>query len=468
VLIFASSLGLNDTSMKPVFARLWDEDAVGLRFLFTGGRGKAFRGLYPLAMLEELEAAAPQPEPDPSGFRYLPYGGLALHRRADWLVAVKGHSKYVWDYEAGKERENVYGQYVSLGMLTIFSRGRPVSDVASGYRLDQGWDWYRMPGVTAVHFPVRPQKPLEHRRFSSETFLGAVTCDGENGTWGMVLNQPTFADGTAVRLRARKSAFFVDELIVLLGTGIRGGDGAHSVETTLFQTFVDDAHSSRLVPSTTLVDPAGNGYYVPNTSRLRVFSGEQRSYRHDGRTPSRGRYAVAWLDHGLRPRNAAYRVAILVRGAGSVRRLAAAPDSFYRVREQSDALHHVEFPARRTSGLVFFEPATVDHAVVTRVTRPCLVMCRQLGGRRVRVGVTNPDLGLLAPDAPPPTFKFIAKNENQYRPSQPRSVDVVLRGRWRMSAAAEGVTVVASAKPETTLRVTTRHGKAVQVELIED
>lgn len=96
-------------------------------------------------MLEELDAAAPHAEPDPAGFWHKPYGGLALHRRDNWMVAVKGYSKYVWDYENGEPDENVYGQYLSHGMLTIFARGDPVSDISSGYRLDCGWDWYRMP-----------------------------------------------------------------------------------------------------------------------------------------------------------------------------------------------------------------------------------------------------------------------------------------------------------------------------------
>ena len=171
VLIYASTLGLDDRAMKAVFARLWDERAVGLDFLSVGGRGKVFRGLYPLEMLAELDAARPQAEPDPNGFWYKPYGGLALHRRGDWMAAIKGYSKYVWDYENGEPDENVYGQYLSHGMLTIFTQGNPVDDVDSGYRLD------RVGTGTACPEPPRSTSPsaaktMEHRQFSPETFLG--------------------------------------------------------------------------------------------------------------------------------------------------------------------------------------------------------------------------------------------------------------------------------------------------------
>lgn len=468
VLLYASSLGLNDATMKPVFARLWDIEEIGLNFLFVGGRGKVFRGLYPLEMLEELNAAAPQAEPDPTGFWYKPYGGLALHRRDNWMVVVKGYSKYVWDYESGESNENIYGQYLSHGMLTIFAQGDPVSDIGSGYRLNHGWDWYRMPAATAVHFPIRPRKPLEHRRFSPETFLGAVSCDGKNGAWGMILNQPTFGDGTHINLQAHKSAFFVDDLIVLLATGIAGGDGVHSVETTLFQSFLDDPDKFRITPSTRLIDPAGNGYYVPDASSLKVFKGEQRSYRHDGRTPSKGHYAVAWLDHGIRPRDASYQVAILVRGADTIGRLAEDPENYYCIVNQTNALHHVDFPAHRMSGLVFFEPVETDHPVIARASESCLVMCRQLTDNRIRLGVANPDLGFLDPDAPPPPFRFVSQNENEYLPSQPRPVQIVLRGHWRALAPARDVTIISTSNGQSILRFNCLHGMSIQTELVRD
>ena len=468
ILIFASSLGLNNPSMRPVFARLWDTDEVGLNFLFSGGRGKSLRGLYPLEMLEELIADDIQPESDPNGFWYKPYAGLALHRRDNWMAAVKGTGKYVWDYEAGKANENVYGQYLSHGMLTIFARGNPVNDIDSGYRLDHGWDWYRMPGTTSVHFPVRPSQSLQHRRFSSETFLGAVSCDGQNGAWGMILNQPTFGDGTRIDLQARKSVFFIDDLLVLLGTGITGGDGVHPVETTLFQSFLDKPDEFQILPSRSLVDPAGNGYFVPDTANLKVFKGEQRSFRHDGKTPSEGNYAAAWMNHGLKPRDASYEMAILVRGADTVERLAKRPEQYYRVVKQTDALHHVDFPGQRMSGLVFFEPAKAQHPIIAEVSEPCLVICRQLTGGQIQIGVSNPDLGLLDPDAPTPTFDFISRDMNQYSPSRPRPVLVTLTGNRNLIAPAKNVTITSQDNRKTVLRFNCLHGMSVQARLDTD
>jgi chondroitin-sulfate-ABC endolyase/exolyase len=317
-------------------------------------------------------------------------------------------------------------------MLTVFAQGDPVSDIASGYRLNHGWDWYRMPGATAVHFPIAPRGPLEHRRFSPETFLGAVSCDGQNGAWGMLLNEDLFADGRPVGLKARKSAFFVDDLIVLLGSGISSVADEHPVETTLFQCHLTQGGKYRLEPANCLTDPAGNGYYVPDADNLSVFQGKQASYCHDGRTPTEGEYAVAWIDHGIAPHDASYACAILVRGGDSIRQLAENPKSRFRVLEQSDSLHHVDFPTHRMSGFVVFEPSETNHSIVSRLTQPCLVMCRETPEGVLRVAVTNPDLGLLPADAPQPDLRWIGRGDNQYLASQARPVQVTLRGSWRV------------------------------------
>jgi chondroitin-sulfate-ABC endolyase/exolyase len=456
-LIYASSLGLNDTEMKAVYKRLWDPDEVTLGFLFFGGRGKLFRGMYALDMLEQLEAEAIEPEPDPNGFWYKPYGGLAIHRRDNWMAAVKGYSKYIWDYENGKPDENVYGQYFSHGSLTIFAQGDPINDIDSGYNLDGGWDWFRMPGTTAVHFPIKPRGPLTHRRFSPETFLGGASVDGQNGLFGMHLNQETFGDGTRVDLKARKSVFFVDDFILMLGSGISGGDGTNAVETTLFQSFLPEGADFAFSESE-LADPVGNRYYVPDASELKLFKGTQKSYRHNGVDETAGDYAVAWFDHGLAPKDAGYEAGIGVRGA---------PKAVYDVVRRDNNLHQVRFPEKGLTGYAFFRPIETDDALIKRVSDHCLVMTRQTEGE-LSLSLANPDLGFLPREAETPTFRFLTEEMNQYLPSQPRPVDIVLKGKWRLKAPSEKVAVTSTPGMDTVLRFSCIHGMDVMAELIRE
>jgi len=201
---------------------------------------------------------------------------------------------------------------------------------------------------------------------------------------------------------------------------------------------------------------------------LKVSRGEQLSYRQNGKTPSKGHYAVAWLDHGIKSRDASYEVAILVRGADTISRLAEDPENYYRVVTRTNALHQAYFPATRMSVLVFFEPIQTDHPNIVRTSEPCLVMCRQVAENRIRLGVANPDLGLLDTAESPPTFRFISKNKNQYLPSRPRPVQIALRGNWRTLAPARDVTIISTGKRQSTLRFNCLHGMSVQTELVRD
>lgn len=456
ILLLASPSGLNDSDMKPIFKRLWDFDYMGFDFLFSGGRGKILRGMYGLNLLDQLQAESIEAEADPSGYWYKPYGGLAIHRRDHWMVAVKGYSKYIWDYENGQP-QNVYGQYVSHGSLTLFTQGDPVGDIASGYNLEHGWDWYRMPGTTAVHFPIEPQVPLEHREFSPETFLGGASMDGQDGVFGMALNQETFPDGTDINLKAHKSVFFMDNLIVLLGSDISGGDGEHAVETTLFQSFLPAGSDFEWVDGQ-LVDPAGNHYFVADASKLKRFKGHQDSYKENGKDPSSGDYAVAWFDHGLNPEAGSYEAAIVI--GGGVK-------PAYRVIRKDRDLHQVYFEEKHLIGYVFFTSEAEGDPVIASVDQPCLAMVKIDGGA-MQLSVANPDLGLLPEDAEPPTFRFISRDQNLYLPSQLRPVELTLHGQWKLQQPNEQVEVVSSGSSGTVLRFACLDGMDIQVGLIKE
>ena len=456
ILMYASTLGLDDAEVKAIYKRLWDKEQVGLEFLFNGGRGKIFRGMYCLDMLEQLETENIQPEPNPNGYWYKPYGGLAIHRRDNWMAAIKGYSKYIWDYENGHKLENIYGQYFSHGSLTIFAKGNPVNDIESGYNLNEGWDWYRMPGTTAVHFPIKPRGTLEHREFSPETFLGGVSADGNNGLFAMKLNQSTFGDGTAINLKGNKSVFFVDDFILMLGSDISGGDGKHAVETTLFQTQIPSG-TIYTADKSALFDAAGNRYYVPDGSQLKTFKGLQRSFEDDGKTATSGNYAVAWFDHGLNPGGDGYEAGIGVRGA-------AKPD--YLVVRKDSALHQVDFPEKELVAYAFFQPLELDQ-LIKKVDEPCLVMMKK-SGDEVHLSLANPDLGFLPHDAEMPTFNYINEGENQYLPSQLRPVEISLAGKWKLKSPSEQVTVLASREGQTLLQFNCIHGVDVRVELVQE
>ncbi|VGO22330.1 polysaccharide lyase family 8 super-sandwich domain-containing protein [Pontiella sulfatireligans] len=478
--IFASGLGLDDASMRPVFERLWDPSAVGMDFVFDGGRGKILRGMYAVDMAKELDARSIVPEPDPSGFWMKPYGGLAIHRRNGWMAGVKGFSKYIWDYENGGSTENVYGQYVSHGMLTIFANGSPVNDIDSGYDIQNGWDWYRQPGTTGVRFPiVGSPAAMEHRIFSAETFLGGVSVDEQNGLFGMVLDDPEFPDGTQMDLVAKKSVFFSDDLIVMLGTDISGGDGSHAVETTLFQSchtsgsqtmkkngvvFPDGSETIAASGSITLADPFGNGYYIPDAYGMKLFQGNQNSYHDHGTTASSGDYSTVVFDHGLAPSAETYEAAILVQGEGEIGTLAASASSYYQVQRMDGNVHQVFFPQANQTAYAFFGAVDNTNALVEWVDTPCLAMTEPTSNGW-KISVANPDLGFVA-TAQEVTFDWINdSDERQYLPSTELPVDIRVQGLWELVGTLSDVSVVRYENGGTVLRFACIHGESIDAVL---
>ena len=92
-----------DAELSGTFMQLWrpksqllieglfEQVAARIMYLHTPGA---------MQMMVDFAAAGHLPVAAPSGHWTLPYGALSIHRRAGWMVSMKGWSKYVWDFES--------------------------------------------------------------------------------------------------------------------------------------------------------------------------------------------------------------------------------------------------------------------------------------------------------------------------------------------------------------------------------
>jgi chondroitin-sulfate-ABC endolyase/exolyase len=159
-----------------------------------------------LRTLEQAKKAGA--EATPQGHWSFNYGPLAIHRRKDWMVSVKGHSRYWWAMERTAD-ENAFGYHDGSASMQIFNAGSPVNAYDSGYR-SGGWDWSRIPGTTARYLSPKDLVELDARGGSytrprsDAVFVGGLSLEGRHGIFAMDYTEIS-PDIRATPLRALKT-----------------------------------------------------------------------------------------------------------------------------------------------------------------------------------------------------------------------------------------------------------------------
>ena len=182
-------------------------------------------------------------ERSPAGNWAKNFAALAIHRRRDWAVTVKGFNNFVWGHEASS-RGNHYGLYQSYGQLVIANSDRAME----AYDIDRGWDWTRLPGTTTLRVPPRELVLKRSRFYNPEELCGAVSFQGtsrwRNGAFVMNFKRPDYGafrkakTDSSTQFAFKKSVFFYDELLVCLGSDVSAKrETPVEVETTLFQNI---------------------------------------------------------------------------------------------------------------------------------------------------------------------------------------------------------------------------------------
>jgi chondroitin-sulfate-ABC endolyase/exolyase len=479
--------------MYGVLARLADDRFWKMpersRLVFRSARNEAIPGPGAVAAFQRILATARDhgPESAQSGNWAYNYGPMSLHRRGDWMVAVKGYSKYLWAFErsvvdARKDArlENVFGFNDSACAIRVYGTGAPVSAAASGYS-KAGWDWSRIPGATTRLIPPEKLEQLDilgakfNRPYAISPFCGALSHDG-HGVFAQAYNEvgfdqenttPGFSSARDPRekpkrplLRAEKSVFFFGDQVFCLTSGVRNGDGVHPVGTTLFQSAADEDHATRLGPNT-LRDSAGNGYFVPRPKALMVRNTVQTAPGRNATPPVSGRFATAWFDHGLSPTDDSCTFVILPQASETeIAEFADSAAETFAVLQQDDHAHVVKHHRLGMTGVAVFAAGDVQRGPLLNADRPLLLMVEERG-QKLLVSVCDPDLRWQ-----PGVHYRHKKDESGKAPkTEPVAVTIqmTLRGQWRADTAGVTTTVQTG---HTRVTVRADAGEAVTFELV--
>ncbi|MEK3888539.1 chondroitinase family polysaccharide lyase [Bacillus sp. FSL K6-3431] len=449
------------------------------------------------ATVRQFRALGIEAELAPNGFWAMNYANLGLHRRDDWLVGVKGYSRYLWGNET-YENANLYGRYMSYGQMQIMGYDNHMN---SGYVHD-GWDWNRWPGTTTIHLPFEKLRSdvrnvdrfsgFEEMLLSDETFSGSLSLQGDNGMFAMKLHEHPKYDGTH---RARKSYFFFDNRIISLGSDIENMNNEYSTETTLFQNYMpektdptwmstedaitefpyEDRHE--LSRDAWLIDNKDNGYYVPSGQTIAMKRSEQQSKHQKDGSETTGNFATAWIDHGKAPKDGMYQYAVLVKTnteemkdfVDSMESQNAAP---YNVLQQDRTAHVVHDHTTGITGYALFEASdAVDQGIVRAVDTPSMVMTRK-DGNRIVLSVVDPNLRLyegIEDDQYDENGvqKEVSIYSRSWRHAESimRPMKLTIEGEWTTVSADDRIRILSSVNGQTQIEFDSKDAEPIELVL---
>lgn len=409
-----------------------------------------------------------------------PYGATAVQRYNNWAAIIKGYSKYLWASEI-YAANNRYGRYPANGTIQLLNEG---GERTSGFSED-GWDWNRYPGATIIHLPLEKlESPRPLLKFSSEqVFTGAAILNG-NGVFAMQLDEGVAKGPFAGQLKAKKSVFSFAEKLVCIGTDISAVDPAYPVQTNLFQLALSSTDAgistqrSGMVKAfpfegkagSWVIDQQGSGYHILEgdvqlqKSKQRSFKGEfsvnkalKSGLKSDALPYTYGNFSSAWINHGIRPKNAAYRYVIypfMTKTEQLNFEQKIKEDQSIRVL-QADSIAHIVFyqPEKITGYVLFNSQAFSGKDVLTKVSAPCLVLLEQKELDHITVSLVQPDLNFRLDDKN--LFECI---------SQPVMLTVHFNGNWKVKGGGEKIQT-SYANDQTAVTVECRHGLTQELQL---
>ena len=397
---------------------------------------------------EELSSLGFRAETTPQGAWTMNMSSLQLHRRDNWLIGVKGYSRYL----VGNEtyiKNNLFGRYVSYGNFQILEN----SLIESGY-VQQGWDWAHFPGTTAIALPIDKLKSpisqvdiysgVEEMLLSDETFSGGNTLNN-NGMFAMKLHEHSKYNDTH---RARKSVFLFDNRVILLGSNIENRSD-YETHTTLFQNYLSDKSNiskvEKIKDSNFILDTQNNLYKVVE-GKLKYKNGLQHSLDQNKGTPTENYYEMAYINHGKNPKNQRYQYAILVKGTKEEQEKFK-KSSNYQVLQQDYNAHIVEDEISKMRGYALFENGDVKDKYLKSVDTPSLILIKT-NENSLELSFVDPDLRL-----------YEGKDESQYEkngklkevsiysrkwnsnPSIPHTSTIILNGKYSLEKENKDISI---------------------------
>ncbi|MEM9419192.1 MAG: chondroitinase family polysaccharide lyase [Planctomycetota bacterium] len=443
------------------------------------------------------------------GFRMMSYNSVGLKRSKDqWITTVRGHGKYVYPYESWGTHFFAYPLFIANGYLDVSYPNSIDSLTPEKGIWHPGLDWRRYPGTTAVRLDYEQIKcRLNQVRdeggeylFSDQPFVGGV--ETSYGAGVFVFPFRGHDKYGLESFTGKKTYFFMDNMVVSIGSEITSGISGHPVETTLFQNAITEGSSPVVLngqaitafphheslntgQANWLIDARGTGFWAPPSSggaSLQLSLDEQSNPGPHGEKMTSGRFATAWFNHGEAPSLAGYHFIMLAdTDAQAMERfsegMASDSPTIQTLQADEDA-HVVAFPHTQATAYAVYATGggKFDHGLISQVNKQATLMTK-VEGQQLRLSLADPDLNIYdgQEDRLPDGSRIelsVYEREWFFWPSRPSTVRVTLRGEWDilsldqpMETASVQPRIVFADQGKTIVEFTCRDGLSAELVL---
>jgi chondroitin AC lyase len=205
-----------------------------------------------------------------------------------YMMSVKMHGAGVKRLES-INGDNLRGSFLNDGVTLIQRTGKEY------HNIEPVWNWRMLPGVTS-DTTINPEAKETWATANVSGFVGQVS-DGSCGISAMTYNR--------LGVKANKSYFFIDGMMVALGSGITGNNPA-SLVTTVNQTHLNNTkpYTQKTAIGQQLMYHNGIAYLFPekNSSVKTVINNVRGNWgdvdKGSGDVPVTGSVMTTYIEQG--------------------------------------------------------------------------------------------------------------------------------------------------------------------------
>lgn len=311
------------------------------------------------------------------------YESRILHKRDNFTAGISMYNKWLMRFET-LNGQNSKGWLINSGAHWIWDKD--YNHYTDGYMLTA--DMKRVPGVTAENKEMPKLDSLTSAIQNAENdFANGLTF---NSMYTVAGFEPDNYDSD---LKARKSYFFFDDELVMLGSNINLTDSENKVETTVDQRMLKhgdvdgisvngenlnaDTVDNKTFEGTSYIHLKGReegsqfGYYFPDKSSVNIDKRTTTNLRKDvdwytykDESTQTETLGTIYFDHGTNPQNDGYKYVILP-GKTEEETKAYSKNPDIEILAQTNSYHAVKETGLNVTGLVNFDNANASAGGIT-------------------------------------------------------------------------------------------------------